>query len=499
MDTEIELKLLVFGDVKTLLEQSYFPSTETRHHSRQMHLFNQYFDSADKQLSKNGIGFRIRSHDGELEQTIKTSGSSIGGLHKRPEYNIPLETNQPDLSLFNKEIWPDDLNINQLQEELESVFSTDFVRQQYLLECEDDSLVELVIDSGYIKAGTQKQPINEIELELKQGEPVRLFDVAEQLAELMPMQIGILSKAARGFMLAEDRYLKPRKLDRFLSVNEKDTCETGFIKAVETALEFWQHHENSYLQNGKINTLKGMLQGMQLLLQALTVYLPQLQCESLLRLHKQLLLHINQWFWLEHSFSLKDLRSSKGPYRKRLAKNDELLSFLRGLSEGLLTHYKPADIIRSQDNCKIQLAFSRLLIEKPWRKESNGSQSKLTEHAKAWLSQGWMSVMQGMPENRKISTQDYLFQQSILRQTLFNGFLFGKLFSDQRDNFRAPWLDLLEGIADLKTLVFLKQKMQESDVEARNELLIWADEKIANLQAVMERSRKVAFRNEPYW
>lgn len=499
MDTEIELKLLVNGDVKSLLEQTYFPSSNTKHHSRQMHLFNQYFDTEDRQLSKKGIGFRIRSHDGECEQTVKTSGSSIGGLHKRPEYNIPLESNQPDLRLFDAKIWPEGFDVDAIQEGLESVFSTDFVRQQYLLECEDDSVIELVIDNGFVKAGAQKQAINEIELELKQGDPIRLFDVAGQLADLMPMQVGILSKAARGFMLAEDRFLKNKTLDKFLSVDERDTCESGFVKAVETAIEFWQHHENSYLQSGKIYQLKGMMQGMHLLLQALTVYLPLLQCEALLNLHKNLLIHINQWFWLEQSFSLKDLRSSKGPYRKRLAKNEELLSFLRGLSEGLLTTHNPADIIRSQENCKIQLAFTRLLVEKPWRKESNGSQSKLTEHAKAWLSQGWMSVMQGMPGSKKLSIQDYLFQQSILRQTLFNGFLLGSLFNHERDSFRAPWLDLQEGITDLKTLVFLKQKLEESDVEERQELLIWADEKIANLLAVMERSRKVALRVEPYW
>lgn len=499
METEIELKLLVDGDVKSLLEKSYLPATNTRFHSRQLRLFNQYYDTQDRQLSKHAIGFRIRSHDGHFEQTIKTAGKVVGGLHQRPEYNVQLENHQPDLSLFDRDIWPENFDVDEVQTGLVSIFSTDFVRHQYLLECEDDSIVELVLDQGQINAQGQQEEINEIELELKKGDALRLFDLAEGLLDLAPMRIGILSKAARGYALSEDRAIAARSLANFLDVSHKDSCETGFIKAVEAALAHWQYHENTYIQSGKIFQLRGMLQGMQLLLQAMTVYLPLLQCEAMLNLHKVLLAQMNKWFWLEQSFSLKDLRSNKGPYRKMLAKNEELISFLRGLSEGLLSKYKPVDIIQSSENGKIQLALSRLLVEKPWRTESKGSESKLTEHAKAWLSQGWFNVMQVMPTNQKISVQDYLFQQSMLRQTLFNGFLLGKLFSQERDHFRAPWLDLLEGIDDLRTLVFLKQKLEDSDLGDKQALLKWADEKIANLLAVMEQSRQVAIKMEAYW
>ena len=88
-----ELKLLVNGHAKLLLEQTYLPSINARTHTRQLHLFNQYFDTEDRQLSKHGIGFRIRSHEDNVEQTVKTAGSVVGGLHQRPEYNIPLQNN----------------------------------------------------------------------------------------------------------------------------------------------------------------------------------------------------------------------------------------------------------------------------------------------------------------------------------------------------------------------------------------------------------------------
>lgn len=499
MDTEIELKLLLDSDIKDTLESSYLPAVNAEVKTRQLPLFNQYFDTKDRQLSKHQIGFRIRGHNGQFEQTVKTAGRIVGGLHSRPEYNVPLESNQPDLSLFDSSIWPEGLNVAQVQDDLMSVFSTDFVRHEYSLTFEDGSSVELVMDQGKIKAQGQQTEINEIELELRQGDPLRLFDLAESLLEHVPMRVGTLSKAARGYMLAEDRAVVARPLDHFLEVNQIDTVESGFIKVVEVALSHWQYHENTFIQSGKVNQLRGMLQGMQLMLQAMTVYLPLLQCEAMLNLHKRLLDQLNKWHWLEQSFSLKELRSQKGQYRKMLAKNDDLMSFLRGISEGLLAKYQPLAIIYSTENCKLQLVISRMLIEKPWLKESKGSESKLTEHAKAWLSQGWLTIMQVMPKNQKVTEQDYLFQQSLLRQTLFNGFMLGKLFSEQRDQFRAPWLDLLEGIDDLKTLVYLKRKLDESDLGDKQDLLKWADEKIKNLLAVMEQSRRVAVNVEAYW
>lgn len=36
------------------------------------------------------MGLRIRQEDQELTLTLKTNGKVVGGLHSRPEYNLPL-------------------------------------------------------------------------------------------------------------------------------------------------------------------------------------------------------------------------------------------------------------------------------------------------------------------------------------------------------------------------------------------------------------------------
>ena len=50
------------------------------------------------------MGLRIRSHNGHIEQTIKTAGVPIGGLHPRPEYNVDIHSAVPNLALFQQEI-----------------------------------------------------------------------------------------------------------------------------------------------------------------------------------------------------------------------------------------------------------------------------------------------------------------------------------------------------------------------------------------------------------
>ena len=53
-------------------------------------LGNTYYDYPDHFLAKQKMGLRIRQEDQELTLTLKTNGKVVGGLHSRPEYNLPL-------------------------------------------------------------------------------------------------------------------------------------------------------------------------------------------------------------------------------------------------------------------------------------------------------------------------------------------------------------------------------------------------------------------------
>ncbi len=67
--------------------------------------------------------------------------------------------------------------------------------------------IEVAFDEGFLFAGEQREPTAEIELELKAGEPVALFDFGLALVDALPLTPSILSKSERA---AEMLSGKPR-------------------------------------------------------------------------------------------------------------------------------------------------------------------------------------------------------------------------------------------------------------------------------------------------
>src|SRR4029077_2740227 len=82
-------------------------------------------------------------------------------------------------------------------------FTTSVTRTVIELEPQPSTRIEAAIDVGDIRTadGSGVEPISEIELELKSGDPAALFDVALQLLEAAPVRIETRSKAERGYRL----------------------------------------------------------------------------------------------------------------------------------------------------------------------------------------------------------------------------------------------------------------------------------------------------------
>ena len=207
MEYEIELKLITSAQAGELIESQLLPQFAVQVTQHEFELSNRYYDTAARDFRKNGMGLRIRGCQGEFEQTIKTSGKGVAGLQQRPEYNIALEPANntsllvPDLRRFPAHIWPLDFNVDLAQASLQCLFTTHFVRKAYVFDFVGQGQIELVWDRGTVSAADSQETINELELELKQGDINLLFVVARRLAEIMPLKIGLLSKAARGYRL----------------------------------------------------------------------------------------------------------------------------------------------------------------------------------------------------------------------------------------------------------------------------------------------------------
>ena len=245
MAQEIELKFIVNSDsVETLRQHLH---TLTDEHVAPSQLLNIYYETPDNWLRGHDMGLRIRGFDGKYEMTMKIAGRVIGGLHQRPEYNIPLEKAELDLARFPAEVWPDGTLPADLQAQTHPLFSTDFWREKWLVNV-GDSRIEIGLDLGEVKAGEFAEPICELELELLSGDPADILTLARQLVTLSGLRQGSLSKAARGYHLAQGNVPRETRPTPVLQPAAKASVEQGFAAALELALSQWQYHEELWIR-----------------------------------------------------------------------------------------------------------------------------------------------------------------------------------------------------------------------------------------------------------
>lgn len=202
MAKEIELKLSIPTIASSLLRQH--PALSQAISFDQQTLTNIYFDTQDLKLNKARVALRIRKAGDRYIQTLKTSGSGSGGLHERGEWEWELNKPELNLNLIEPDCWPAALDADQLKTELQPAFETNFTRQRWMLHTQYEHLsaeIELVHDQGDVIAQGKKDPICEIELELKSGDADLLFKVAHDLSDSVPLLVSNISKAQRGFRL----------------------------------------------------------------------------------------------------------------------------------------------------------------------------------------------------------------------------------------------------------------------------------------------------------
>lgn len=502
---EIELKLACAHNALSIFEDKLVDILSAQGIDilqSQAHLYNEYYDTPEQFFGKRQMGFRVRAKNHQYEQTVKTRGQVNGGLHQRPEYNIKLDSPEPDLSKFPADIWGEPFDIKQVNDRLTALFSTHFDRTTFLL-THDDYKMEVVFDLGEVKREQDRIPICEIELELVEGDTVHLFSVAQTIIKHIPARLSDTTKASRGYQLLIGSVPEVSSLPKFLDLKENETSEQAFCKTVQLALHHWQHHQQVYAQTNRLKALTEIREALLLLLQAVAMYLPILQCDELLSLHKQLLRLTQTWSWQQQLQSIHQLRSRKGPFSRRIPKNQSLMSYLVGNREGLLNAHKPHDLNMSALSVQVQLGASKMLIEKPWRKQTSGYDTSVKKHANGWLSQTWQTVLQSMPASSTqaegMDDKQYLAIEVLLKQSLINGFMLADLFADSRGQFRAPWLDLLTGINELKALKHLHDCMDDIQIDDKADLSNWIEDKTHSVIKVMEQSREVAMAQDTYW
>ncbi|WP_455923011.1 CYTH domain-containing protein [Pseudomonas putida] len=205
MQKETEIKLRVSPE--TLAELREHPLLKKRNKSgwERRELFNQYFDTPTGELAAAKVALRLRKDGDEVIQTLKTRGQSVAGLSERNEYNWDLTKAKLDLKKLDGECWPEEL-AELDKKTIKPVFTTDFVRERAEIAWgrgKAKVVIEAALDLGKVIVGKQSEDICELELELREGEPAALLELAAELAIKLPLMPCDISKAERGYRLAE--------------------------------------------------------------------------------------------------------------------------------------------------------------------------------------------------------------------------------------------------------------------------------------------------------
>lgn len=202
-ETEIKLKVSPESLVKLrehpVLEQRSTAQWQTRE------LLNKYYDTSEFALADAQVALRIRRDGEQFIQTLKSKGASVAGLSVRNEWDWYLKNNRLVLSHLDDNCWPESLRELD-KKQLKTIFNTDFKREFIELRWQREgveTVVEVALDQGLVIAGKQQDEICEMELELRAGEPIALFELALELAADVPLMPSDISKAERGYRLLD--------------------------------------------------------------------------------------------------------------------------------------------------------------------------------------------------------------------------------------------------------------------------------------------------------
>lgn len=503
METEIELKFFVLPEFSTQLVDKISAAKILQQSRRE--LGNVYFDTPDQVLRQHDIGLRIRRFDDVFVQTLKTAGRVVAGLHQRPEYNVEVNSTKPSLALHPVDAWPHDFDVVAVQQQIQPLFSTDFTRQQWLVAMPDGSQIELAFDHGEVNVDDKRSPICEVELELKSGQTDALFTLARELCVDDGMRLGNLSKAARGYRLAADYQGDPIKPLVFVDTNLQDSVESTFIKTLEHALDHWLYHEQIYVERQDPQALVQISQALSLLRQTFATFggiIPR-RASALLRQELQWL--DGELDWLEEANSIQALSDDKAYVLRKLHARKELQQQLDLRYQELPNSDAMIQLMRSARYCGLLLDLSRWILSRGWQPFlDDKSRTKLAAPIKTFadnmLTRSWSELLDVFPAERQLNRIDYLDQKPRLLRNLMSGIAFAGLYDeDRRISFRMPWLDLLQGLEDLRELEPIRQLLPLFEADDLAQIEKWLQRQEESLLHAMSQTRQISIELTPYW
>ncbi|MBV9152490.1 MAG: CHAD domain-containing protein, partial [Alphaproteobacteria bacterium] len=246
-----------------------------------------YFDTKKNVLRKAGYSLRVRRSGGKYVQTVKRT-SNGAGLFDRPEWETSVDNAEPNAEAVAATPLGEIIGADRISKLLPVVESR-VDRTVWHLD-HQKSKVELVLDEGTIRGGEEERPLHEVEIELKKGDPDAVLDLARKLAESVPLRLGVLSKAERGFALAEGRLDKVSKAAP-VQVDAQMDVAAGFAAIVNACLRHFRLNERLVAGRREAEALHQARVAMRRLRSAFSLFRPAIRDSHYETLREEL-----RWF-----------------------------------------------------------------------------------------------------------------------------------------------------------------------------------------------------------
>lgn len=178
---ETELKFTLDNATAERLQARLMQLASPRRPPEERALHSIYFDTKSHRLKDAGVALRLRRDGTHWVQTVKAKATNRNGLQIAEE----AECEVPEAQLSLKRI-PDKTlrkSVKALigKRDLQPVCETEIGRMLLTLHDGEGAAVEVALDRGHIRAGTQAREFRELELELKSGDAAALYALAGDL------------------------------------------------------------------------------------------------------------------------------------------------------------------------------------------------------------------------------------------------------------------------------------------------------------------------------
>ncbi|WP_409274433.1 CYTH domain-containing protein [Pseudomonas sp. KCJK9111] len=274
MPKETELKLRASPETLAALREHPLLKKRNKSGWQTRELLNQYFDTPERALAEARVALRLRRDGDTVIQTLKCRGTSVAGLSERNEHEWQLDKVKLDLKKLDDSCWPAQL-ADLDKKTIKPLFTTDFTREYAEIAWgrgKAKVVIEAALDQGFVIAGKRKEAICELELELREGEPAALLELAAELAASVALMPCDISKAERGY-----RLLEPERFELDLSVADLEAdmaLDDAYAALAWQLLGNSQRLAEQYRHSGHWRSLQDWVQNL-IELRAITASLGQ--------------------------------------------------------------------------------------------------------------------------------------------------------------------------------------------------------------------------------